>query len=148
MSNADLSQFEADTLLQMEKHRVDDQHYAFPFGGDSLTIDLQSPDKREQFILDVSRGRIDFSKIKYQNRARQIVVLARIDLAGAPHRNPDDVEVPCPHLHVYREGFGDKFAVPLPNDDFPRPDDIWGTLEDFQRFCKITRPPLIDQGLF
>jgi hypothetical protein len=36
----------------------------------------------------------------------------RLDLDGPPHRNPDDEEIPWPHLHVYREGYGDKWASP------------------------------------
>jgi hypothetical protein len=37
-----------------------------------------------------------------------MVVLVRLDLGGAPHRNPFDEEIGVPHLHLYREGFGDK----------------------------------------
>jgi hypothetical protein len=111
-------------------------------------VPLQSPDKREQFLLDLSRGRIDLLKVKMQNRARQVMVLARIDLSGAPHRNPDDQEIRGPHLHVYREGFGDKWAVPLAADRFRNPSDVWTTFEDFLGFCNITRPPHVERGLF
>jgi hypothetical protein len=76
-------------------------------------------DKREHFHLDVSRGRIDLLKGKYQNRSRQAIILVRLDFGGKPHRNPDDEEIACPHLHVYREGYGDKWAMPVPPDRFP-----------------------------
>jgi hypothetical protein len=99
------------------------------------------------FLLDLSRGRIDLAKVKMQNRGRQVVVLVRVDLSGAPHRNPDGEEVPCPHLHVYREGFGDKWAAPLPADRFPDPTDVWATYGRFLAFCNITRPPRIERGL-
>ncbi|HEY7442131.1 MAG TPA: hypothetical protein VH701_06920 [Vicinamibacterales bacterium] len=33
---------------------------------------------------------------------------------GAPHRNPDDEEIPCPHLHLYREGYGDSLGDAAP----------------------------------
>jgi hypothetical protein len=105
-------------------------------------------DRREQFFLDISRGRIDLLRGKYQNRARQVVVLVRLDFGGRPHRNPDDQELPCPHLHVYREGYGDKWATPIPIDQFSRMSDLYGTLEDFMRFCNITKPPHINRGLF
>ena len=59
-------------------------------------------------MLDVTRGQIKLTKATYQNRARQVIVLMRLDLDGSTHRNPDDQEIPCPHLHVYREGFGDR----------------------------------------
>jgi len=148
MADLNLTQAEADALIAMEKHRTNEEQHQFPMGGQSLILPLQSPDKREQFLLDISRGRIDLAKVKMQNRARQVVVLARLDLSGGPHRNPNDEEISCPHLHVYREGYGDKWAVPIPADRFPRPDDLWGTLDDFMRFCNITQPPHIERGLF
>ena len=148
MADLNLTQAEADALIAMEKHRVNENHHNFPMAGDSLMLSLQSSDKREQFSLDISRGQIDLVRGKYQNRARQVVVLVRLDFGGRPHRNPDDQEVPCPHLHVYREGFGDKWATPAPVDWFSRISDLHGTLEDFMRFCNITLPPHIDRGLF
>jgi hypothetical protein len=148
MADLNLTQAEADALIAMEKHRVDEDRHPFPMAGDSLVLPLQSPDKREQFLLDISRGRIDLLKGKYQERARQVVVLVRLDFGGAPHRNPDDQEIACPHLHLYREGYGDKWAVPAPVGQFRRISNLWGTLEDFMRFCNITQPPHIDRGLF
>ena len=38
-----LTQADADALLAMEKHRVDDTAYDFPSLGGSLRIPLQSP---------------------------------------------------------------------------------------------------------
>ncbi len=148
MADISLTQSETDALIAMEKHRATEDRSDFPMGGQSLVLPLQSADKREQFILDLSRGRIDLLKVKMQNRGRQVVVLVRLDLGGAPHRNPDDEEVPAPHLHIYREGFGDKWAVPIPADRFRDVGDVWSTLEDFLGFCNITQPPHIQKGLF
>mgnify|MGYP000104584965 FL=1 len=148
MADINLTQAEADALIAMEKHRATEDRSDFPMGGQSLLLPLQSSDKREQFLLDLSRGRIDLLKVKMQNRGRQVVVLVRLDLGGAPHRNPDDEEIPTPHLHVYREGYGDKWAVPVPVDRFRVTGDVWATLEDFLRFCNITQPPHIERGLF
>jgi len=148
MADLNLTQTEADALIAMEKHRVNEERHDFPMAGNSLMLPLQSSDKREQFFLDISRGRIDLLRGKYQNRARQVVVLVRLDFGGRPHRNPDDQELPCPHLHVYKEGYGQKWAIPVPVDQFSRISDLYGTLEDFMRFCNITQPPHIDRGLF
>lgn len=148
MADMNLTQAEADALIAMEKHRVTEDRSDFPMGGQSLVLPLQSADKREQFMLDLSRGRIDLLKVKMQNRGRQVVVLVRLDLGGAPHRNPDDEEVTAPHLHIYREGYGDKWAVPIPADQFRNIGDVWTTLEDFLRFCNITQPPHLERGLF
>jgi len=148
MSEINLSQAEADVLVAMEKHRVNEDRTDFPNGGQSVVLDLQSADKREQFLLDISRGRIDLLKVKMQTRARQVVVLVRLDLGGAPHRNPDGEEIPIPHLHLYREGYGDKWAQPLPAESFTGGTDVWQTFQEFLVFCRITRPPHIDKGLF
>jgi hypothetical protein len=132
----------------MEKVRANDDSCDYLGVGGALSLPLTSRDKRETFMLDISRGQIDLRKGKYQNRGRQVVVLVRLDFGGPPHRNPDDEEIGSPHLHVYREGFGDKWAIPVPADRFPNMDDLWQTLHDFMAYCKIVEPPAINQGLF
>ena len=147
MADISLTQAEADSLIAMEKHRVTDDRTDFPMGGESVVLPLQSADRREQFLIDLSRGRINLKKVKMQTRGRQIIVLVRLDLGGAPHRNPDGEEIPVPHLHVYREGYGDKWAMPVPTDQFRAVSDVWTAFEDFMRFCNITRPPNVKQEL-
>lgn len=68
--------------------------------------------------------------------------------AALPIATRTTKEIPTPHLHVYREGYGDKWAVPVPVDRFRVTGDVWATLEDFLRFCNITQPPHIERGLF
>ncbi|EAY56026.1 MAG: conserved hypothetical protein [Leptospirillum rubarum] len=135
-------------MISMEKHRVNEDRNDFPITGQSVVLPLQSPDRREQFFLDLSRGSIDLLKSKLQNRGRQVVVLVRLDIHGAPHRNPDGGEITTSHLHIYREGYGDKWAIPVPPDRFRMNDSLWTILEDFMRFCNITQPPHIKKGLF
>jgi hypothetical protein len=148
MADINLTQAEADALIAMEKRRLDDTRWDYPGLGGSISVPLVSKDKRETFLLDVSRGKIDLLKGTYQNRARQVVVLVRLDFGGQPHRNPDDQEIPSPHLHVYREGYGDKWAVSVPEEQFPDVTDLWRLLQDFMKFCNITEPPFIEKGLF
>lgn len=148
MTEINLTQAEADALITMEKHRLDDQRIDYPFTGGAISVPLISVDKRERFLLDISRSGINLLKGKYQNRAREVVILARLDFGGSPHRNPDDEEIPSPHLHIYREGYGDKWALPVPADKFSDLSDTWRTLEDFMRYCNITEPPIIERALF
>ena len=56
MANIDITQAEADALIEMEKHRVDDKNWLFPAAGERVAIPLMSPDKRENFMLDVTRA--------------------------------------------------------------------------------------------
>ena len=149
MADLNLTQAEADALLAMEKYRTEtDTEWGYPDLGGRITVPLTSKDGREQFFLDLRRGRLDLGKGTYQNRGRTVVVLARLDFGGAPHRNPDGEEISSPHLHLYREGFGDKWAFPVSLDNFPKIHDPWQTLEDFMRFCNVVEPPVIHPGLF
>lgn len=144
----DLTQGEADVLLKVEKHREDDRHWRLPDLGGDICVPLLSLDGRESFTLDISRGRINLLKGKFQARGRTAVVLARLDF-GVPHRNPDGEEVGAPHLHLYREGYGDKWAFPVPIDLFPNLECRWQTLSDFLTFINAAkRPPFFDRGLF
>jgi hypothetical protein len=143
-----LTQPEADAFIGMRKVRTNETEWDYPIAGAGLAIPLTSEDRRTNFFLDLSRGRINLAKGKYQNRVHQAVILVRLDFGGSPHRNPDGQEITCPHLHLYREGFGDKWAFPIPVTNFPNIPDAWATLQDFMQYCNITEPPTIRRGLF
>jgi hypothetical protein len=96
----------------------------------------------------MTRSQIKLTKVTYQNRARGVVVLARLDLGGAAHRNPDDEEIECPHIHLYREGYGDKWAFPLHPDKFSDTTDTWTLFQEFMVFVNISVAPNVRRGLF
>jgi hypothetical protein len=148
MADINLTQDEADKLMAMEKRAVDEKEWLFPAPGDRVAIPLTSLDKRESFMLDVTRAQIKLTKATYQNRARAAIILMRLDLDGPPHRNPDGVEISCPHLHIYREGYGDKWAIPAPLATYTNTLDRFSTFEAFMQQCNITAPPKIQKGLF
>jgi len=148
MADINLTQDEANKLMAMEKRAVDEKDWQFPVPGDRIAIPLTSLDKRESFLLDLTRARIKLTKATYQNRARTAIILMRLDLDGPPHRNPDGVEIPCPHLHVYREGYGDKWAIPAPPATYSNTIDLFATFETFMQQCNVTHPPKIQKGLF
>lgn len=127
---------------------MDAQQWSFPGPGERVAIPLVSSDKRENFMLDVARAQIRLTKATYQNRARQVIILMRLDLDGPPHRNPNGEEIPCPHLHIYREGYGDKWAIPAPMERYPDTGDLFATFEAFMRDCNVTDAPPLQKGLF
>ncbi|HWO94709.1 MAG TPA: hypothetical protein VNL92_08090, partial [Dehalococcoidia bacterium] len=63
----DLSQAEADALLAMEKIAADSDVHEFPGIATGVIIRLVSKVGREEFFLDIKRGRIDLAKATYQN---------------------------------------------------------------------------------
>jgi len=148
MADINLTQDEADKLMAMEKRAVDEKDWLFPVPGARIAILLTSLDKRESFMLDVTRAQIKLTKATYQNRARTAIILMRLDLDGPPHRNPDGVEIPCPHLHIYREGYGDKWAIPPPPGTYKNTVDLFATFATFMQQCNVTHPPNIQKGLF
>lgn len=117
--------------------------------GESKVFDLVSLDEKEKFLLDVNRkGRIKLTKCTYQKRYRRVIVLARLDIDGPPHTNPDGEKVLCPHLHIYKEGYGEKWAYPVPLDKFSDTKNLDILLRDFMKYCNVVRLPIIQGGVF
>ncbi len=143
MPDADLPQAEANRLIALPKHRVNLQAWPYPRGGGRVAIPLQSENKREHFLLDLSRAGINITKGTHQTRARQVEPLVRLCTSRPGHRNPDGVMVPPDHLHLYREGYAAKWAQPVPADVFRDLADLQATLEDFMRYCNVVEPPFI-----
>jgi hypothetical protein len=148
-----ISQAEADALLALPKVFKGDEPLEF-----SMTTPMDyervllSNDRREEFILTIERGNRKRARLKYQTRARKIVVLARLDLDGPAHRNPPESphrpneRLLCPHLHLYHEGFEDRIAYLISDvPDFIVTNSgnglVW--LEDFLKFCHVDGVPAI-----
>ncbi|WP_416799480.1 DUF6978 family protein [Ciceribacter azotifigens] len=148
MTELIISQEEANRLIALKKRAENGDTYTFPDLGGSVNIPIISNDYKENFFLDVARGRINLVKGTNQIRSHQVVVLLRLDFNGPPHRNPDGEEIPCPHIHIYKEGFGDKWAYPAPADIFANINDGFQTLYDFMKYCNIEYFPNIRRGLF
>lgn len=144
----DFTQREADRLLGMDKFAANDDNYQFPDFGGKLSIELINAAEKEEFVLNYTRGSINLQKRNHQIRGHKVIILARLDLDGPPHRNPDGQEVGPRHLHLYREGYADKWAFPVPDGIFTDMDNAYQTLQDFMRFCKVVRLPKIERSLF
>jgi hypothetical protein len=141
-----LTQAEANELMHMVKHFVrPPATITIPPGVDE-THELASLDDRERFLLDVWRGTLRLTKLKFQNRVRTVIVLARLDIDGAPHTNPDGQMITGTHLHLFREGFDDKWAYPIDPGVFTVLRDPGTTFQEFCTFCNIESPPSV-QGV-
>ena len=141
-----LTQAEADSLITMGKTFLKPTAIALPPGADE-THELVGDDARERFLLDLWRGTIRVSKLKFQNRARKVIVLVRLDIDGAPHTNPDGQRFGGTHLHVYRDGFEDRWAAPLDPNQFSDPSNFRQAFDDFCRFCNIRDVPQFQEAL-
>jgi hypothetical protein len=140
-----LSQDEADEMLAMQKRFRSSQLISLDVGvriaRDLDPVALIEPSPR--LMLDIQRATIRLSKIKYQHRGARTVVLARLDVSGSPHTNPDQVEISGTHLHLFREGFEDKWASELVLSEWTDLTDKELTLRDFcKRFNIDQLPPV------
>lgn len=140
-----LLQTEADALLAATKRFVDPSTIQFPPGGHEVR-ELVDAAERNLFHFDLRRGSIRISKLTYQTRAQHSIILARLDVDGPPHTNPDGQGVDGPHLHLYREGFEDKWAASLDPAVFKNPSDIGQAFGDFCGLCRIDSPPPLQAG--
>lgn len=143
-----LSQAEADALIAAEKKCEDKKAVDYPGPGGSICVILHTNDKRERFHFDVTRGRLALTKISHNVRVRTAVPLVRLDINGAPHTNPDGSKVGRSHLHLYREGFADAWAVDVDPSIFQDVDDLQQTLRDFVKYCNIQDLPTVNFSLF
>jgi len=144
-----LTQIEADGLIQLSKVPSSPRAEMYPSRGESLRVGLHSVNRKEAFLVEITRGRIDIGKVNHQLVGRQIVPLLRLDIGvTAKHKNPDDVWITGPHLHEYREGCELKWATALPFAGFDPGDDLITHLNKFFTYCNVTPLPPVSMGLF
>lgn len=153
-----ITQQDADFFFSMEKFPEALNEYNFPASGCKLVLPFVSADKRENFLFDIYRGSIRLTKVTYQNRVRKAYILRRLDFDGSPHSNPEVDIVPLPilepyngiviaspHMHLYVEGYGERWAVPAESFLSLDAKDIYEIMEDFFRYCNVRVFPGIDK---
>ena len=99
-------------------------------------------DRSEKFIIDSYRGRIEIRNHSFNHRYRREITLARVCLGDKPHTNPDGRVLTEPHLHYFKEGFGVRFAIPLPLE-FGDPSNLVAIAHSFFEYSNVSDIPLI-----
>ena len=133
-----LTQQEVDFFLNLPKKLVSTGSITFPKINTACLLDAISLDGRIKFIIDINRkGKRKPTKCTYQNRYKKDIILLRLDIDGPEHENPDGIEIPCPHIHIYREGYETKWAYPLPDEVFENTNDLITTLLNFLNYCRV-----------
>lgn len=141
-----LTQSEADHLIGLDKRFVDLSLLSFMAGVKQIR-QLVASEGKERFLMDLWRGTLRLTKANLQTRARTAVILVRLDIDGAPHTNPDGEVIGGTHLHLYREGFEDKWASPLDPARFSDPNSLAQCFEDFCSYCSISSRPSFQASL-
>ena len=146
-----MKQNTADYLMGIKK-KIVEPSILIPATNEKTTLNVQSLDKSEMFQLDINRaGCIKISRCTMQERYGIITPLVRLDLDETKkHQNPDQSIVVGPHLHVYKEGYGDRWAYALSDLNccpFTNITDLMITFMEFCKFCNIEEIPVM-QGSF
>ena len=143
--SAPLSQFEADRLIALLKQCVDEAIY-IPVQGkseDYQVVDTITSD--EEFTAIINRKNAFSDKCSFVLRYKNSnTILLRLDVGcTAKHTNPDNTIIEGPHIHRYREGFDEKFAMPIDFTSTTLVDD----LRHFLDTANIEEPQRIELRL-
>lgn len=139
-----LTDAEVERLVALVKEFVHQSSIDFPGFGDHLEREVRSTVGHDDFLIDVNRrGKTKKSKCTYQKRYAVADIIFRLDIDGPPHTNPDGSFVRCPHLHIYREGYADKWAYPIDPSEFTDTTKLVTTFREFLNRCKVRDVPEI-----
>lgn len=139
-----LTKAEFDELHKLDKYLdVDENGIIWPDKGKKISINCYSLDNKEQFEITINSSKIKVSKVTYQQLYRDKTILFRLDTSGPRHWNPDGTFVEGPHIHIYKEGYGDKWAYPLEQYISTNPSDMIVLFCDFLSYINIIDIPSI-----
>jgi len=160
-----LSPQEVLRLINLEKVCVEDGSRSLHES--KFTCDMTSTNGREIFQLDFSRGKIDL-RYKMQTRHNTIYSLLRLDIGSSTYHDNPRVHIECeeddpfysvhkeyigyhfavgePHMHIFRDGFGDRWAYPIPAE-FENIENLNSTFEAFMKFSNIIKGPRTYKGI-
>jgi len=136
-----LSQDIADKLISMDKKLINCNTLIVPLPNESIVIEASSLCEKEHFLFDIWRGKIQIRKYKFQNRYSKNEILLRLDIVPETHfhMNPDGERIYGPHLHYYKEGFGDAWAKQYTSIS----NNFLDYIADFFKLCNVVNVPNI-----
>jgi|ERR1019366_698503 hypothetical protein len=143
-----ITQSEFDFLMNEDKS-FDDLASPIQLGPAPIqwTRQINAVTIKEIFLLDFYRGSFELSKYTINKRYRQTVILLRYDNGGR-HTNPDGVLFEGAHVHLYREGFNDKFVFPISEIGVDNSDSMDKVFDKIMHFCNVKKFPIIEVSMF
>lgn len=112
--------------------------------------ELSSNNGKNTYNLYLSYGKMNVEKISINTVHKQSnKVLVRLDLGNQRHVNPDGTVITSDHIHIYKDGYDEKFAYTLDSDEFknlfPNPKDRCSLLKAYLEFIKVISVPQITE---
>lgn len=143
-----ITQIEYDFLMGQDKV-FDDLSSSIQLGPAPIqwTRQINSSVSKETFLLDFYRGGFELSRYTVNKRFRQTIIMLRYDNGGR-HTNPDGVSFEGKHVHLYREGFNDKFAFPVYEIGINDTDPMETIFRKIMLYCNVRKIPSIEIPMF
>ncbi|MBA7515330.1 hypothetical protein ES705_07369 [subsurface metagenome] len=142
-----ITQAEFDYLIKLEKRFETSHELVLGPAPLSWERNINAIKTKDTFIFDFYRGSFELSKYTYNKRYRQTIILLRYDANGR-HTNPDGATFDGPHVHIYKEGFDDKFAYPVTDIGIDETDGMKAVLEKFLIYRNVKSIPSIQTTMF
>jgi len=140
-----LDQKEFEHLIKLKKQFKENDQLILDL---TWSRDIISIESKDTFILDYYKGRIEIKKFTYNKRFKKVITLLRFDSFGR-HTNPDGKMFDGPHIHIYREEYGSKFAVPVKEIGIDENNfDKEKVLKKILKYCNVVDCPTIPLTLF
>lgn len=105
-----ISQIEADEMLQTIKSATRKDTFFWRYNERFDEIVIADNDEKLIFVLSLKKNEFEI-RLNFRSKNKQIV-LARVD-SQKQHFNPDGTKITGPHLHLYKEGYAEKWATPI-----------------------------------
>lgn len=143
-----LTQAEYEYLMNQDKE-FDNLNEPMQLGPPPIkwTRQINSLSTNDIFLFDFYRGSFELTRYTFNKRYRQTIILVRYD-NGGKHTNPDGQLFDGPHVHLYREGYNDKFAYPISEIGINETDSIENKLKKILQFCNVKNFPSIEVPMF
>lgn len=146
-----ISQPEFGYLMTLEKNFTDSAEISLGPAPIRWQRELLAKKTKDAFTLHFYRGSVELKKFTYNKTVRTSIVLIRYDALGR-HTNPpgtDGKSFDGPHVHLYRDGFDDKWAFPvteikLKENPTPTMEEVF---EKFCAYCSILDCPPIQSSI-
>jgi len=143
-----LTQAEYDFIMSQDKF-FDDPVSTIHLGPAPIqwVRQINSAFKTEIYLLDFYRGSFELTKYTINKRYKQTIILLRYDSDGR-HTNPDGEKFEGAHIHLYKEGYNDKYAFSVSKIGLVETDGMEVVFNKIMHFCNIKKIPYIEMSMF